>query len=168
MRLQGYRADMGARRSAPSHEEVVAAIAETGDVELASWVEDPADYVTSPVLLDAERHEFFALMPVTVDHPVGVLLVRGEEGVAVTSGRPGVVWSVLRSEPALRGPGDIVAMLAPTWDDVAYVRPGSEPPIVEEDDGWRCDLVVREVGGRDPERWRVRLASVPSWEVEPA
>lgn len=159
---------MGAQVSAPSHDEVVAAVAETGDAELVSWVEDPSTYVLSPVALDAERHEFFSLMPVTADHPIGVLLVRGDDGVAVTSGRPGVVWRVLRAEPALSGPHDVVALLAPSWDDVVYAGPGSEPPVVADSDGWRYDLLVRRVGGRDPERWRVRLGPVPSWEVEPA
>jgi hypothetical protein len=159
---------MGAHSSTPHHDEIVAAVAETGDAELASWVEQPGDYVVSPVALDAERHAFFSLTPVPADHPIGVLLVRGAEGLAVASGRPEVVWRVLRSEPTLRGPDDIVALLAPSWDDVAYVGPGSAPPVVADGDGWRCDLLVRRVGGRDRERWQVQLGPVPSWEVERA
>ncbi len=157
---------MGGRRSAPRHDEVVAAVAATGDTEVAGWVEDPAGYVLVPVDLGAEHHELFAIVPVAADHPTGVLLARGDDGIAVTSGRPDVVWQVLRAEPALRTPDDVVALLAPSWDEMDYVGPGSEPALVADGDGWRADVLVRRVGGRDRQRWRVTLGPQAAWEVE--
>ncbi len=157
---------MGGRRSAPRHDEVVAAVAATGDTEVAEWVDDPAGYVLVPVDLGAEHHEFFAITPVAADHPTGVLLARGDDGIAVTSGRPDVVWQVLRSEPALRTPDDVVALLASSWDDIDYAGPGSDPPLVADGEGWRADVLVRRVGGRDRQRWRVTLGPQPTWEVE--
>jgi hypothetical protein len=157
---------MGGRGRAPTHDEVVTAVGEADDAEIAGWVADPADYVLVPVDLGAEHHDFFALTPVAADHPIGVLLARGDDGVAVTSGRPDVVWRVLRDEPALRTPDDVVALLARSFDDIGYVGPGSEPPLVATGDGWRGDLLVRRVGRRDQERWRVELGPHPTWDVE--
>ncbi len=84
----------------------------------------------------------------------------------MTSGRPEAVWQVLRSEPALQTPADLVAVLAPSWDDIDYVGPGSDPPLVADGEGWRADVLVRRVGGRDQQRWRVTLGPEPTWEVE--
>jgi hypothetical protein len=157
---------MGGRSSAPRHDEVVAAVAATGDTELADWVADPASYVLVPVDLGAAHHRFVALTPVAADHPIGVLLACGDDDVAVTSGRPDVVWQVLRAEPALRTPEELVALLSPSWDDTEYVGPGSDPPLVADGEGWRADVVVQRVGGRDRERWQVTLGPQPTWEVE--
>jgi hypothetical protein len=154
---------MGGRSSAPRHDEVVAAV---GDTELAGWVADPAGYVLVPVDLGADHHRFVALTPVAADHPIGVLLACGDDGVDVTSGQLDVVWEVLRSEPALQTPGDLVALLSPSWDDTDYVGPGAEPPLVAVGDGWRADVLVQGVGGRDRQRWQVTLGPEPTWRVE--
>jgi hypothetical protein len=164
-----YTAMEGLQREAPAHNEVVAAVAATGDPELASWVASPDSYVLVPVRLDeAEHHDFFELIPLAASHPIGVLLARQADAgtLVLTSGHPEAVWRVLRADPALAEPNLIVQLLAPSWDSTEYVGPGSEPPVATVHDGWRCDLRVRDRPEGDVERWRVILAESSSWQVE--
>lgn len=156
------------RADRPSHDDVIAAVSDLDDDELASWVSEPGGYVLVPVAFDrAEHHDFFALTPVDASHPIGVLLARDQAGVlVVVSGRPSAARDLLRAEPGLVDAETIVALLAPTWDDVEYLGPGSEPPVEAVEGGWRCDLRVRDGFGAEPVRWRVQLTDDPQWEVE--
>jgi hypothetical protein len=150
----------------PDHEDVMAAVAD--DPEVAAWAADPDGYVLVPVSLPNAEHDFFALTPVAASHPIGVLLAREPDGGALTltSGRPDAVWRLLRNDPALVDPDTIVAVLAPSWDVLEYVGPGSPTPVVPEAGGWRCDLLVRDATGGQVERWRVLLSETPAWQVE--
>jgi hypothetical protein len=153
----------------PHHDDVVAAAAAADDAELVAWAGDPDDYVLVPVEFDeADHHDFFALTPLAVSHPIGVLLARSRHGgdLVPTSGNPDGVWRVLRADPTLAQPDTIVQLLGRPWDTTEYLGPGSEPPIVAEAGGWRCDLRVREGFDGPPERWRVTLAERSSWQVE--
>jgi hypothetical protein len=153
----------------PTHDDVLAAVAAAGDAELASWVSDPDGYVLVPVQLPrAAQHDFFALTPLGGAHPVGVLLARpvGGGSPVVTSGSAHAVWQVLRADPELAEPDLVVHLLAPSWDTTEYVGPGSTPPVVAQDGGWRCDVRVRELADGPVERWLVTLSETPSWQVE--
>jgi hypothetical protein len=152
----------------PSHERVAAAVAGR-DAEIMPWTAGPEQYALARVTLErAAHHEFYTLTPVTVSHPIAVLLARALTGpeLVLVSGQPAGVWRILRADPGLAQPETIVRLLGRPYDSTKYAGPGSDrPPVLADGRGWRCDLRVAIGFDGDEQRWEVTLAEDPHWHV---
>ncbi|MDP2307753.1 MAG: hypothetical protein Q8P18_17140 [Pseudomonadota bacterium] len=158
----------------PTHDEVLRAVQEAGDVELLDWVQAPGDYTLRRVDFEGlTGHRVFRVMPKSLSHPLAFYVAEGADGRAVvTSGHVAGVAELVRSEPGLlRGPGG-AARLLELWCDTAdactLVEDGSSltgvsadlslqvlPALVEPaGTGWRVQMHVLDDAGQ-LQRWRL-------------
>jgi len=132
--------------SPPSPDAVRAAVAETGDPELAAWTARPGSFVLRPAERQGSRTALFHVVLVEVPHAMGFLVaVDPASGrVTVTSGRPEAVRRVIATDPALGDPASVWELIrggAAQGDlvDAARTGEGYEFRVRDRDTG--------EVGG---------------------
>lgn len=158
----------------PTHEEVLRAVRETGDVELADWVQAPEDYSLRPVDIEGVvTHDVFRVMPKHLSHPMSFYVAaRPGGGAVVTSGNAAGVGELVRSEPGLLQGPKAAARLLELWCDSAdactLVEDGATlaglpaelslqvlPSLVERaGSGWRVQMHVLDDAGQ-LQRWRL-------------
>jgi len=148
----------------PSHPAIQSALA--SDVELAEWVETPADYILRPARIDTglSAYSLWFVIPTDVPVPISVYVARNDQGeTLLTTGRPQAVWAVLAADPS-PPEGEALAVLVHELlrdqTRAQQVVPGSTT-VDAEPMAWSLafDVQDRDAGRT---RWSVRLDSIGS------
>lgn len=145
----------------PSHKDVVAAVQQSGDQQLAVLMTDPSGYVLRPTdLAGVKHHRVFRVLFTESDHPMSFWLAtdRSGAGATVLSQHLVGVAEFLRDEPDLRGAADVAARFHELYRDQGTHSEvlGSPAPVVERRaDGLHLRLAVRSDDRN--ELWKVEL-----------
>jgi hypothetical protein len=172
--------------TAPSHAQIIQAVAATGDQELATWVDEPGSYAVEPVpMSELEHHQVFRVMPAGVPHPMSFLVILDtrSETATVTTSNAAALGPVLASEPALASSPELAPLVyqlvreesrrqtllrgredlpAPLRDRQLPVFP---PEAVREDGGWRFRLAVLDGAGL-LQHWHVHVPAQGAASLE--
>jgi hypothetical protein len=140
------------------HTHVLAAVAATGDPEIASWVEQPDDYAILPTEIPGlAAHRVVQIVPGHTSHPMGFYLAVDKKGAgAVLSDQPDAVGRLVWSEPDLAAredlAGHVLDLVAPLADQYAVANPAVRRT---------ADEIVVEADVTDPDgeamRWVLKM-----------
>jgi hypothetical protein len=148
----------------PTHTTVQGALA--ADVELAEWVETPADYILRPARVDTglTTYRLWFVIPTDVPHPISVYIAHNDAGeTLLTTGRPQAVWAVLAADPAPPEGEALAVLVHELLRDQSHSQEvvSGTAKVTTDTLAWSLTFDVRDrAAGR--QQWAVRLDSIGS------